>query len=161
MRNNQAISLVIFISLSIVGSFIKIPAGIGSLAFDSMPALVAAVIWSPLWGMVVAGAGHLMSAGIAGFPIGPLHILVALQMAGLIFLFGYFYRKNRPILAIILFLTGNGLIAPFMFWKILGLGFVLGIIPGLLAASVLNVFVAGLIIPRLKTVWDRRIAGIK
>lgn len=156
MRNRPIFLFVLFLSLSIVGSFIKIPAGIGSLALDSMPALVAAAIVSPLWGMAVAALGHLMSAGLAGFPIGPLHLLVAVQMAVLVFLFGFLYRKHKPIVAIGLFVIGNGLIAPLMFWKMLGIGFVLVILPGIFVASILNVFTAGLLIPRLKTVWEKK-----
>lgn len=156
MKNNSIFSFVLFLSLSIIGSFIKIPAGIGSLALDSMPALVAAAIVSPLWGLAVAAFGHIMSAGLAGFPIGPLHLLVAIQMAVIVYLFGYLYRKQKPVTAILLFVFGNGLIAPLLFWKILGIGFVLGILPGILVASILNVFVAGLIIPRLKIVWEKK-----
>ncbi|MCM3731412.1 ECF transporter S component [Fictibacillus nanhaiensis] len=156
MRSNHPVLFVSFLSLAIAGSFIKIPAGIGTLAFDSMPALVAASLWSPGWGMIVACAGHLMSAGLAGFPFGPLHVLVAVQMAGLTFLFGYFYRKKNRHLAFFLFVAGNGIIAPFMLWPIIGKGIILAIMPGLIIASVLNAFVSMLIIPRLKPFWERR-----
>jgi riboflavin transporter len=156
MRSNHPVLFVSFLSLAIAGSFIKIPAGIGSLAFDSMPALIAASLWSPGWGMIVAGAGHLMSAGLAGFPFGPLHVLVAVQMAGLTFFFGYFYRKKNRHLAFVLFVAGNGIIAPLMLWPIIGKGIILSIIPGLIIASVLNAFISVIIIPRLKTFWERR-----
>jgi riboflavin transporter len=156
MKSNRAVPFVIFLSLAIAGSFIKIPAGIGSLAFDSMPALVSAALWSPGWGMVVAGAGHLMSSGLAGFPMGPLHVLIAVQMAGLTFLFGYLYQKNNRNLAPILFVAGNGIAAPLMLVPIIGKGIILAIMPGLLLASVLNVITSTLIIPRLKTFWEKR-----
>lgn len=64
--------LVMFISLSVIGSLIKIPFTIGSIALDSAPAVVAAVLLGPTAAAVVASVGHVVSALFGGFPLGPL-----------------------------------------------------------------------------------------
>ena len=43
-------TLAVFIALSVVGAFIKIPSPIGSMALDSFPALLAAALLGPVAG---------------------------------------------------------------------------------------------------------------
>lgn len=150
IMNRKYAFFIIFLSLSAAGSFLKIPSPVGSVAFDSMPALAGAALISPVFGLGVAILGHLLSAGLAGFPLGPLHVLVGALMGGLVFLFGALYRKNRKKTANIAFIAGNGLAAPLSFWPFLGKTVVLALIPSLLAATVLNVIVAWLLIPRIE-----------
>lgn len=73
--------LAIFTALSVVGSFIKIPSSVGTLAFDSTPGFFVALLFGPLEGATVCGLGHLATATISGFPLGILHIPIALGMA--------------------------------------------------------------------------------
>src|SRR5699024_11807817 len=51
--------LALFIALSVIGSFIKIPAVVGSIALDAFPALLAVVLIGTTAGAVVAGMGHI------------------------------------------------------------------------------------------------------
>jgi riboflavin transporter len=73
--------LSIFTALSVIGSFIKIPSSVGTLAFDSTPGFFVAFLFGPLEGATVCGLGHLATATISGFPLGILHIPIALGMA--------------------------------------------------------------------------------
>jgi uncharacterized membrane protein len=73
--------LAIFTALSVVGSLIKIPSPIGSLAFDSAPGFFVALFFGPLEGGLVCGIGHLATAAASGFPLGILHLPIALGMA--------------------------------------------------------------------------------
>lgn len=155
MRNKKFTLFIAFLSLSVAGSFIKIPALVGSVAFDSMPALAAAALMSPLAGTSVACIGHLMSAGLSGFPLGPLHFLIAVQMGLLSFCFGLLYQRKFKITAILIFILGNGIGAPLCFWPILGKSAVLAFIPGLAVGAVFNGITAQLLIPRLSPVFNR------
>lgn len=149
-RNKQLALFTAFVSLAVAGSFIKIPSTIGSVAFDSMPALAAAALMSPWSGLAVACFGHLLTAALAGFPLGPLHLVVAVQMGLLGFFYGVLYIKNAKTAATLMFIIGNGVLAPLCFWPVLGKAVVLGLIPSLLAAAVLNGLTALVIIPRIK-----------
>lgn len=103
---------------------------------------------SPWSGLAVACFGHLLTAALAGFPLGPLHLVVAVQMGLLGFFYGVLYRKNAKT-ASLMFVIGNGILAPLCFWPVLGKAVVLGLIPSLLAA-ILNALTALVIIPRIK-----------
>lgn len=161
MKSKTYTLFIAFLSLSVAGSFIKIPAIVGSVAFDSMPALAAAVLLSPAAGVAVAALGHLMSAGLGGFPLGPLHLLIAVQMGVLALLFGMMYRKNIKRAAALFFIIGNGIAAPLCFLPILGSSMVLALMPSLFAAAVLNGVTAHLLIPRIQRVFRGSLVRVK
>lgn len=147
---------IVFTSLAVVGSFLKIPSSIGSVAFDSFPALVAASILSPVWGMGTAAFGHIMSAALDGFPLGPLHVIIAVQMVLIVGFYGWLYRRNWRIPAVVSFVIGNGVLAPICFWLILGRAMAVSLIPSLTAAATLNSVVAFLVAPRLSKALSAR-----
>src|SRR5699024_12800539 len=84
--------LALFIALSVIGSFIKIPAVVGSIALDAFPALLAVVLIGTTAGAVVAGMGHMVSAYIGGMTLGPLHIIFDMGMAMIVWVFGGIYK---------------------------------------------------------------------
>jgi riboflavin transporter len=73
--------LAIFTALSAAGSLIKIPSLIGSLAFDAAPGFLVALLFGPIEGALVAGLGHIATAVVSGFPLGILHLPIAVGMA--------------------------------------------------------------------------------
>ncbi|MBF0705343.1 ECF transporter S component [Alkalihalobacillus hwajinpoensis] len=156
MSGKRASLLAMFIALSVVGALIKIPSVIGSVALDAFPALVAAVLLGSRSGAVIAGFGHLLSALIVGFPLGPMHLLIAAEMAVLVWLFGALYEKSKRKIAVGLFLVGNGVIAPLPFLFMLGTGFYMAIMPGLVVASAINLVLAMALIPRLATIFEKK-----
>lgn len=149
------------IALTVVGGSIKIPSAIGSIAFDSMPALVAAALFGGVQGAVVGGVGHLVSAYLGGLPLGPFHLLIALEMAALCWTFGVLYEKGRTRGAVLLFVMGNTLIAPLPFIYFISKAFYFSVIPSLLVASILNTILAVLIAPRLEPILKLRTVGVK
>lgn len=153
MKGKRVSFLAFFIGLSIVGGFIKIPAIITSVALDSFPALLAAAIFGSGAGAIVGGVGHLASALIGGMPMGPLHFVVAIEMALLAALFSVVYRKGKRWTASLLFLIGNGLVAPIPFIFVYGVAFFIGIVPPLLIGSFINVLIGMLLIPRLSAIF--------
>jgi len=89
----STINLVItalFIALSFVGANIKI---FGTIAFDSLPAFLAALLLGPVYGAAIGFLGHLFTALTSGFPLGvPMHMVIAVSMAITMLGFGTTYR---------------------------------------------------------------------
>lgn len=152
MTGRKISLLAVFIGLSVVGASIKVPAIIGSVALDAFPALLAAVFFGGGAGAVVAGFGHLMSALLGGMPMGPLHFIVAIEMAVLAYIFALTWK--RKWLASMVFIIGNGLIAPLPFVFFFDVSFYIALVPSLLIGSVINTAVAMVLIPRLQAFFQ-------
>ena len=148
MTGKWVSGLAMLTALSVVGAMIKIPAIAGSVALDVFPALLAAVLFGAGAGALVGAFGHLLSAFIGGFPLGPMHFLIAVEMAVLVWAFGRLYKKNK-ILTSIVFIIGNAFVAPLPFIYLMNIGFYLGIVPSLLVGSIINTVIALVAIPRL------------
>jgi uncharacterized membrane protein len=73
--------IAIFSALTVIGSFIKTPSPIPSVAFDSSPGFFAALYFGVFDGALVCGIGHIATSVISGFPLGALHLPIALGMA--------------------------------------------------------------------------------
>jgi riboflavin transporter FmnP len=151
MKNRMLILLALFSALSAVGAAIKIPAIVGSVAFDVFPALLAAALLGGGAGAIVGALGHLLSALIAGFPLGPMHGLIAIEMAVLVYIFGVLYKKNKKVIASILFILANAFAAPLPFIFLMNIAFYVAILPSLLIGSLINTVIAFVAIPRLKS----------
>ena len=150
--NVKKISIVaFFIALSVVGAMIKVPAIVSSVALDAFPGIVAAAILGGGAGAVVGGLGHLISALIGGMPMGPLHFIIAIEMALLVGMFGLLFKHERKVLASILFVIGNVFISPLPFILIFDLAFYIALVPSLLVGSILNTVLALVVIPRLRS----------
>jgi uncharacterized membrane protein len=150
MKGKLVSGLAMLTALSVVGAMIKIPAIVGSVALDVFPALLASVLFGAGAGALVGAFGHLISALIGGFPLGPLHFLIAGEMAVLVWVFGRLYKNNK-ILASTGFIIGNSFVAPLPFIYLMNIGFYLGIVPSLLIGSIINTVIAIVAIPRLSS----------
>ncbi|MEK4439738.1 ECF transporter S component [Niallia sp. FSL K6-0077] len=117
--------LAIFIAISVIGAFIKIPSFIGSVALDSFPSL------------------------ITGALLGMLHLFIAVEMFLLVFTFSKIYQTGNSIISILFFVLGNGVILPLPFLYLMGKGFYISMVPVLLIGAVLNGIIAQLLMPRL------------
>jgi uncharacterized membrane protein len=73
--------ITVFAALSVVGSFIHLPSPIPTVALDSAPGFFVALYFGPLDGFCVFGLGHLATAIVNGFPLGILHLPIALGLA--------------------------------------------------------------------------------
>lgn len=71
----------VFTALSVIGSFITPYPLMPTIAFDSGPGFFAALYFGVLDGVLITGLGHLVTAVINGFPLGPLHYIIAFGMA--------------------------------------------------------------------------------
>src|SRR5699024_8956770 len=140
--------LALFIALSVIGAALKIPAVIGSVALDVFPALFASVLIGKRTGAVVAGLGHILSAMLGGMPLGSLHVIVAAEMAVIVWLFGLFYQSGKKAIAGLFFILTNGFIAPLPMLIFFGVGFYVAVLPSLFMGAMINVVVALVFIPR-------------
>jgi uncharacterized membrane protein len=135
-----------FIALSVAGAFIK-PFG-NSIAFDSLPAFLAASIMGPVFGAIVGFLGHIISAALSGFALTlPIHLIIAVEMALVMAAYGFLVKKTGIVFAGIIAVLLNGVAAPAVFILVPGMGinFFLAMVGPLTLVSAINVVLAVLI----------------
>ena len=149
MKNKtlQITLLAVFIALSAVGANIKIA---GSIAFDSLPAFMAAMWIGGPQGEIVGALGHMLSAMLAGFPLTlPLHLAIAAEMALICFFTGWLVRgRGCPVwLAAIIAFVLNAFVSPaiLIVWPGLGWGACVALLLPLTIASAANVALAAVL----------------
>lgn len=140
----------VLIALSIIGAQIHV---FSSIAFDSLPGFLGAMLIHPLLGGLIGLLGHLMTALYSGFPMTvPVHLITAGMMFVSCTIYGYGYRRWNLAIGTILGVIINGpfalAIAAVYMQEVLGIPFYgtfFGmLIPLTLAASV-NTMGAGMI----------------
>lgn len=134
-------------ALCAVGGFVKIPVFTTSAALDSAPAMLAAFLISPLFASIAASLGHIASAVTSGMPLGPLHVLIALEMLGIVYIFALLHAKGWTKAKWLWMFVGNSLLAPLPFYFIIAPSFYFLAVPGLMIATALNISVALLCAP--------------
>jgi uncharacterized membrane protein len=154
IKLKKTLLTVMFISLSTVGAMIKIPAFIGSIALDSLPALVAAVMLGPIAGGITAGLGHILSSLLAGFPLGMFHVLISLEMFTLVMLFGYLYKKVK-VMSYVVMLIGNAFLAPLPFYFLISPSFYFTLLTPLLVGTIINLVGAYILIRKASPIFSR------
>lgn len=144
----KLVYIATLIAISFIGSLIKIQ---GSIALDSMPGFFAALALGPLSGALVGGIGHLLTSLTSGFPLTlPIHLIIALEMAAFIYVFGLAYKNINKVTASIIAIILNGagavlILAPITIWMGLplkGKAFIYAMILPLTIASAVNVILA-------------------
>jgi hypothetical protein len=155
LKRTQFIVLMgLFIAMSVVGGYIKVPNPItSSIAFDSLPAFLATLVLGGVPGAIIGFLGHMASAGMGGFPLSiPIHLFIGVEMALIMFAFNFAAKKINKPAAIIIGIILNGFVAPACFILIPGQGmatFTYLLIP-LTLASTLNIILAFLIFQGIK-----------
>lgn len=151
----------LFAALCAVGGYIKIPSGIGSLALDTVPALLAATVLPPAFAGTAALLGHTASALYAGFPLGPFHVLIAFEMLAIVYVFAKLHNGNHPIGKWVFFVSANGILAPLPFYFLISPAFFWGALPVIILATVVNGLIAAIIMPILQQVFQRRMGFLR
>ena len=153
----RLIILTAFIAaICVIGSFIKVPAGIvGTAALDSAPALISAIFLPPVFAGAAGALGHIATGLTSGFPLGILHLLIAAEMFILVAFFAIMHQKGFHILKWIFVIIANGVIAPIPFYFIISPAFYIGSIASLTIAAAVNCLIAIIVMPVLKTVVQR------
>ncbi|WP_102693124.1 ECF transporter S component [Rummeliibacillus pycnus] len=153
----RLITLTAMISaLCAVGAMIKVPVGVTSAALDSAPAFLgAAFLPAPAAG-IAAAIGHIVSAGVGGFPYGPFHILIALEMYIVVWGFTRLHQKNHSISKWIFAIIANGILSPLPFYWLISPKMFYGVTPGILITTIINVVIAWICLPILSKALARR-----
>ena len=150
----------LFAALCVAGGLIKIPFGIGSAALDTVPALVSVLFLPPVFSGIASMIGHIGSALYAGFPLGPLHAIVAIEMLVIVTVFARLHRRGYHISKWVFFIVANGLVAPLPFYFILSPAVFIGMLPSILTATIINAAIAIVVLPALKKVWSGRLGDL-
>jgi len=147
----RAAYIAIFIALSAVGAMIKIPSPVGTIGLDSAPGYFCALAFGYVEGAAVIFIGHLLTAGVVGFPLGlPLHLFIGMQMALWAILVRFIKEKLGLWPAVATGVVLNGVVSAFTTVFIGGMGAVIGIMPFLIAGSLFNILVAAITYKSLK-----------
>lgn len=147
-KTKKLVLMGLFIALSVVCAFIKIPSPTGTVALDAMPAYAAGILLGGIPGAIVGFLGHIATALNAGFPLTlPAHLIIAVVMAITVYLFSFVYKKTNVFLASVVGTIVNGVGAPLllMLFPNSDPKLLLGLIPFLLIASGINVVIADII----------------
>lgn len=154
MKSKKIILIALFISLSFVGAFIKIPSPVGTLGLDSMPGFLAALLIGGLEGGLVALLGHLIIAFNSGFALTvPVHILIAFMMFIAAFSYGLLFKYNK-LVAVVIAIIVNGIVTPAVLLLLphIGFAFFTATTPFVLVASCVNIILSFILYKPLKNV---------
>lgn len=146
MKTRKLVIMALFIAISFLGANIKI---FGTVAFDSMAGFLGCLILGPVYGAIIGALGHFLTAATSGFPYTlPVHMIIMVDMALTMFLFGIIYnnfsKMNKYLGIIISAIVGiiiNGPISVLMIVPIMGWGMI-AMIPILCLASFFNILIA-------------------
>lgn len=146
MKTKKLVLIAMFIALSFIGANIKVA---GTIAFDSMPGFLGAIILGPCAGAIIGVVGHFLTALTTGFPLTlPVHIIIMIDMAITMVLFSLTYKalEKRNLIAanIVAAIVGvlfNGPIAVLMVMCVVGKG-ILSVLPILSLVSLINIVLA-------------------
>jgi len=139
--------IAVFSALSVVGSFIHPPSPIQTVAFDSSPGFFAALFFGPYDGALICGIGHICTSIINGFPLGFLHLPIALGMALSGLAMGFVNKlSGKRWMFIPASIVGVGINTALFVIAVPAIGWIaaLAFIPFLLTAASLNAVIAAL-----------------
>jgi uncharacterized membrane protein len=152
MKTKKLVLTALFIALSFVGAMIKVPGT--TIAFDSMPGLLGAILLGPLYGALIGALGHFLTAVTSGFPLTiPVHLILMVGMGITMFIFGnvfnYFFSKSYRLAVVISLIVAvliNGplltlALSPLLI-PVFGKTGLFGMIPVLSGIAALNVIMA-------------------
>lgn len=139
-----------------VGAAIKVPAFISTAALDSAPAFLGVVFLSPLLAGIAGFIGHFISALTAGFPLGPLHVIIAVEMFIVVWIFGIMHKKGMHFWKWPVALVLNGIVAPLPFYFINSPAFFWGALGSIFIATAINLIIVAVVMPILSKVFVRK-----
>ncbi|MFJ7737342.1 ECF transporter S component [Lysinibacillus sp. NPDC097287] len=139
-----------------IGAVIKVPSPVSSAALDSAPAFLSVAFLSPTLAGVAGMIGHFITALTSGFPLGPLHLIIAAEMFVVVWIFGIMHKKGLKFWKWPVALVLNGIIAPLPFYFIISPAFFWGALPGLFMATLINLVIVAVAMPVISKVFVRK-----
>ncbi len=145
MNTKKLVLLALMVALSAVGAYIVLPSPIGTVALDSAPGYLSSLLFGSINGSIVLFLGHLLSSLKMGFPLGMIHLLIAVLMGGCGIAFYYVYKKTNIIISSVLVILLNGVVITALLIPFLGYAFFLSMVSPLLVGSAVNIILAGVL----------------
>jgi hypothetical protein len=142
IRNRSLIvtRIGIFTALAVVGSFITIPSPVSTIALDSTAGYFCALNFGEYEATIVFFLGHIATSIVHGFPLGLLHIPIALGLALQGFIMNKISKISKLLSTFIGIIINTGLVVIAL--PVLGLAGTIALIPYLAFASAINAFIA-------------------
>ena len=140
-RTYRIARITVFCALSVIGSFIHLPGPIETVAFDSAPGFFAALYFGPIDGAAVSAIGHIATSIVNGFPLGLLHLPIALGLGAAGAVIGFLNQKFNYVIGIAAGVAINTALIVLAI-PALGLGGVISFLPFLFLAACVNGFLA-------------------
>ena len=138
-----------------IGSLIPLPGFIKSAALDSAPAFISVAFLPPLYSGIAGALGHLATGLTSGFPQGPFHILIAVEMFIIVYVFNILHKKGFQLLKWVFLIFANGVLTPLPFYFIISPAFYSGAVSALTLAAAVNAVVAMVVLPIVSRVYKK------
>ncbi|HWK24257.1 MAG TPA: ECF transporter S component [Ureibacillus sp.] len=143
-------------AICVIGSFIKVPGVLTTAALDSAPAFISVAFLPPLYSGFAGALGHLATAFTSGFPSGPFHLLIAVEMLIITYIFNVLHHKGFKIAKWVFLIIGNGILSALPFYFLISPAFFIGAVPSLLIATIINAVITMFVLPIIEKVFSRR-----
>lgn len=153
-NTNLLTKLAFLVALSAVAAYLPLPSPTGTVALDSAPGYFAVLVFGGGNGALVLGLGHIFSSLRSGFPLGALHLLIAVLMGFCGIVFNWVYSRTNLLAASIVAVLLNGIGISAALIPILGLGFFTAMTLPLFTGSLINVLAAVILYNLLKDRMD-------
>lgn len=111
MKVKDLAIVALFVALAFVLSNVRL---YGSIAFDSVPAFLALLLWKDYKAGLIGGLGHIFTATLSGFPFGQItHALITILMFVMLIIAAKMIKKWSVVVTFIFIYICNALLMPF------------------------------------------------
>lgn len=156
MKNIRKIILMaLFITISYVGSIIKLPGPLSTIAIDSFAGYLGGLVIGSVYGGIIGMIAHLFVSMTSGFPLSfPVHLIISIMMFLSIFTYSFLAKKYNIVIGSFVGTLMNGVLMPLalMVLPFMDKGFLISLIPILIVASLLNIILSNAIYASIKNI---------
>lgn len=144
LKSRRIVFVALMLAFTFLGANIKVP-GFPSVALDGLPAYFTGLFFGCTQGALVGAVGHILTAQLAGFPLGlPIHCIIAIMMGISVWVFAWIAKKSHIVVAIAVAILFNGILMPLSLAILpsFPLQMAWGFVPVLVMVSSINVLLA-------------------
>lgn len=156
MKNTRKLVLIaLFLAISYLGAFIKIPGPAQTIALDSFSGYLGGLVIGGLYGGFIGAFGHIFTSMVSGFPLSlPVHIIIGIMMFFAIYAYSILSKKFNMVVGTVAGTIINGVLMPLMLMVLPNMdkGFLIALIPVLTIASFVNIIIANFVYAGIKNV---------
>lgn len=156
MKNTRKLVLIaLFLAISYLGAFIKIPGPAQSIALDSFSGYLGGLVLGGVYGGFIGSLGHIFTSMVSGFPLSlPVHMIISAMMFFAILAYSILTKKFNIVVGTVVGTIINGVLMPVMLMVLPGMdkGFLIALIPILTIASFVNIIIANFVYAGIKSI---------